>query len=93
MSFIFFVFFWYILINIISFVLMFYDKNASKYKFLRKHRIRERTLLLISIIGGCLGSILAMYLFSHKTKHKSFILTFWFSLLLHIIILKFLIQI
>ena len=35
-------------------------------------RIPERTLLLISLFGGCLGTMLGMRLARHKTKKPAF---------------------
>ena len=35
-------------------------------------RIPERTLLMIAILGGSVGSLLGMYLVRHKTKHPKF---------------------
>lgn len=60
-----------IIINIISFLFMYIDKNNA-----RKHlsRIPEKTLFLTALLGGSLGSILGMNLFRHKTKHWYFAL-------------------
>ena len=57
--------------NILGFVLMFSDKRRAARG---RWRIRERTLFLVAIFGGSLGSILGMCLFHHKTKHWYFIL-------------------
>lgn len=35
-------------------------------------RIPERTLLLIAVLGGSIGSLLGMYLIRHKTQHPKF---------------------
>ena len=48
---------------------MFIDKQKAKR---HKWRISENTLILISILGGSIGSIIGMQLFRHKTKHKKF---------------------
>ncbi|PWI58388.1 DUF1294 domain-containing protein [Sulfoacidibacillus thermotolerans] len=58
------------IVNIWAFWLMRTDKKRSKQR--RKRRIRERTLLVLAIVGGGLGTWLAMRLFRHKTKHFSF---------------------
>jgi uncharacterized membrane protein YsdA (DUF1294 family) len=60
-----------LIINIISFLLYYVDKrNSIKHKW----RIPEKCLLLLSIIGGSLGSIISMFLFHHKTKHIKFLI-------------------
>lgn len=63
-------FFIYILIiNLIGFLFMYIDKKrAINHKF----RISENTLLLLSILGGSIGSFIGMYKFRHKTKKKKF---------------------
>lgn len=58
------------LINVWTFLLMRIDKKRSKQR--RKRRIRERTLLLLSLVGGGLGTWVAMGIYHHKTKHFSF---------------------
>jgi uncharacterized membrane protein YsdA (DUF1294 family) len=37
-----------------------------------KWRIRESTLILLAVIGGSVGALLAMYTVRHKTKHNKF---------------------
>jgi uncharacterized membrane protein YsdA (DUF1294 family) len=46
------------------------DKARAKKN---QWRIRENTLFLIALLGGSVGSMLGMYTFRHKTKHKSFV--------------------
>ncbi len=60
-----------ILINLISFILFYMDKQKSKKG---KWRIKESTLHTTGFIGGIIGSILAMILFHHKTKKPKFII-------------------
>lgn len=59
------------------------DKLKAKK---RGFRIPEATLFLIAIIGGSIGSILGMYLFRHKTRHRSFIIGMPVILAIQIII-------
>ena len=60
-----------ILINITGFAVMGVDKwKARKQAW----RIPEKTLFLISILGGSIGSIAGMYTFHHKTKHWYFVI-------------------
>ena len=67
-----------IIINIISFISYTKDKyNAIK----NKRRIKEKTLLLYTILGGISG-VLAMIIFHHKTKK----IKFWIINIISIII-------
>ena len=57
------------LMNTCGFVLFMADKYKAK-----KHtwRIPEQTLFIVSAMGGCFGSLIAMYLFHHKTRKTMF---------------------
>ena len=59
-------------ISIISIIVCCYDKMAAK-KF-PKHRTRERSLLLLSALGGSLAMLITMLIIRHKTKHKKFMI-------------------
>ena len=58
-----------VIINIIAFFLCFMDKKKA---IKGKYRISESTLLFVSIIGGCFGMLIGMFLFHHKTKKLKF---------------------
>lgn len=58
-----------ILMNALGLLLMYADKRRAKRK---RWRIPERTLLLVAAFGGSLGSLMGMYLFRHKTRHRKF---------------------
>lgn len=60
-----------IVLNLAGICSMGMDKQRAKKG---AWRIPERTLFLIAILGGSPGSILGMYLFRHKTKHKQFVI-------------------
>ena len=57
-------------ISLISIIVCIYDKIAAKHN--PKHRTRERTLLLLSAVGGSVAMLLCMLLIRHKTKHAKF---------------------
>ena len=57
------------IINLIGLFSMFLDKQKAKRG---KWRIPEKTLFLLAIIGGSLGTTLGMHVFRHKTKHWYF---------------------
>ena len=73
----------FLLINILSFLLFGIDKQKAIKK---KYRISEFTLLLISFLGGSIGSLLGMIIFHHKTKKIKFILLIPLFLIINIII-------
>ncbi len=58
-----------LIINAVGFLSMLLDKLKAKKN---AWRIPERTLLLIAILGGSIGSLLGMYLVRHKTQHPKF---------------------
>lgn len=72
-------------INIISFILMFIDKRKAVHN---KYRIKESTLLFISLLGGCFGAFISMYLFKHKTRKLKFKLVHLFCIIYIILFIK-----
>lgn len=72
-------------INLISFILMFIDKRKAIYN---KYRIKESTLLFISLLGGCFGTLLGMYLFRHKTRKLKFKLVHLFCIIYIVVFIK-----
>lgn len=60
-----------VIINLVGFIIFGVDKKkAEKHKW----RIPEKTLFLVAIIGGSIGTNLGMKVFRHKTKHKAFVI-------------------
>jgi uncharacterized membrane protein YsdA (DUF1294 family) len=55
--------------NIAGFLTMGIDKRRAVKN---RWRIPERTLFLVALLGGGIGSYLGMHSFRHKTKHMSF---------------------
>jgi uncharacterized membrane protein YsdA (DUF1294 family) len=72
-------------ISILSFLLFGLDKQKARQN---KRRISEFTLLLVSFLGGSLGSFLAMFIFRHKTSKTSFKIKFGLILLAQILIIS-----
>ena len=62
---------YFIIINIIGFLAMYIDKQKSKKG---KWRIPEKTLFIITALGGGIGTIAGMYTFRHKTKKMIFVI-------------------
>ena len=78
---------YYIIINVVLFVLMGLDKS---YAVKNKYRIKEATLLTTSLFGGGIGGLVGMNVFRHKTKKYYVLATFIASIIIHAIILLFL---
>ena len=74
---------WYylILMNALSVLLMHADKQKAKR---RQWRIPEAALLAAAFLGGSLGSTLGMMLFAHKTKKPVFSIGLPLMLLFHV---------
>lgn len=77
-----------LLINIIAFIIIYVDKQKA---INHRWRIKESTLFLIATIGGSIGTILGMYAFHHKTKHKKFTLGIPLILIVQILLIYYLI--
>lgn len=61
------------IISIISVIVCIYDKKISK-KNRVELRTPEKTLLLLSALGGSVAMFITMQIIRHKTKHVKFML-------------------
>ena len=68
-------------INIFSFLIFFIDKRKA---IKNSYRISEAFLFLLSVLGGSLGSLLAMKVFHHKTRKMKFTLGLPLIFILHL---------
>ena len=59
----------YLLMSSIAFIAIGYDKSAAVR---RGQRIPEKTLLLLTLLGGWPGAVLAYRFFRHKTQKQPF---------------------
>ena len=73
---------YFIVINIFGFFIMWLDKRKAKKG---AWRIPEKTLFLITALGGGIGTIAGMYTFRHKTQKIQFVIGFPFITILEII--------
>lgn len=64
---------YFIVINIIGFLIMYIDKQKAKKG---KWRIPEKVLFIITALGGGIGTIAGMYTFRHKTQKIAFVIGF-----------------
>ncbi len=69
-------------INIFGFFIMWLDKYKAKKG---SWRISEKTLFIVTALGGGIGTIAGMYTFRHKTQKLNFVIGFPFITILEII--------
>ena len=72
--------------KVIQFVrelIMYIDKRKAK---LGRWRIPEKTLFLVTALGGGIGTTVGMYVFRHKTQKLNFVIGFPFITILEIIL-------
>lgn len=72
-----------IIANIVGLSVMGIDKHRA---IRHKWRIPEKTLFLVSILGGSIGTWAGMYLFRHKTKHWYFVIGMPFILIVQMVL-------
>ena len=63
---------WLVLLSFIAFIAYGVDKKKAKDG---KWRTKEKTLLLLSFLGGAYGGYPAMLIFRHKTKAEHWYFT------------------
>jgi len=72
---------WYLLTSVVCGVVYAIDKAAARAG---RRRISEATLLLLGVVGGWPGAIVAQQTLRHKTRKASFRRAFWVSVLLNV---------
>ena len=76
-----------IIINLIGILAMYIDKKKA---IKGSWRIPEKTLIMISVLGGGIGTLIGMYLFRHKTKKLKFTIGIPVIIICEIILICFL---
>ena len=74
---------YFIAINLFGFLIMWLDKRKARKG---KWRIPEKTLFIITALGGGIGTIAGMYVFRHKTQKIAFVIGFPFITILEILL-------
>ncbi|CAD0005962.1 DUF1294 domain-containing protein [Flavobacterium chungangense] len=75
---------YFLFVNVLEFIITGYDKFLARKQ---KRRIPENTLFFLAFIGGSIGLLTAMLIFSHKTAKTSFIIKFIGIILIQIVII------
>ena len=78
-----------LIINIIAYFIMYYDKQLA---IKGKYRISEKTLFTVALFLGGIGIYLGMYTFRHKTKHLKFTVGIPILIILNIISAVYIMQ-
>ncbi len=77
------VLFVYLGVSAITFGAYAIDKSAARMK---QRRVAETSLILLGMLGGWPGAILAQQLLRHKTTKQSFRAVFWASVLINVFV-------
>jgi len=80
----------FVLINLMTIVAYGVDKNAARKG---SWRVPEMQLHLLELLGGSPGAFLAQKLFHHKTKKKSFQLSFLFVLAFQVVVVYYVLKV
>lgn len=75
---------WIILMSCIAFIQMGYDKMQAKRG---KWRVSEKSLWLMAILGGAIGSFSAMFVFRHKIRKMGFMIGFTVLAIVYLFVL------
>jgi len=73
-------------VSLFAVILTVRDKNAA---IKQKRRIKERTLLIVSVLGGSVAMLITMLITHHKTKHLKFMVGIPVIIVLQVIIFIF----
>jgi uncharacterized membrane protein YsdA (DUF1294 family) len=73
----------YVVASIVCFIAYAADKSAATAG---RWRVPENTLLLLGVVGGWPGAILAQQMLRHKTQKTSFRVPFWGSVVANLIV-------
>ena len=75
-----------ILLSLVAFIAYYDDKRKAK---MGAYRTKEKTLLLLSFLGGAFGGLPAMLVFRHKTngEHWYFMVTNLLGIAIHVTLL------
>ena len=72
-----------LVVNVITFLMMGFDKHEAKKG---NWRVSEKTLFTLVVLGGSIGGIAGMQIFRHKTKKWYFRFGFPIILILQILV-------
>lgn len=71
----------YLAMSVIAFLIYGWDKSSAKNG---RWRTPEKTLHLLSLVGGWPGALAGQMIFRHKTSKKSFQVVFWITVVINV---------
>ncbi|MFR4537798.1 MAG: DUF1294 domain-containing protein [Anaerotignaceae bacterium] len=74
---------YYVVLNGMLFILMGADKL---FAISHKYRVKEATLLSLSLLGGSVGGFFGMLIFHHKIRKHYFFVVFLLSTITHMVL-------
>lgn len=77
----------YGLVSILTFLVYRFDKAAAQHG---RWRTKESSLLLLGLVGGWPGAVLAQRVLRHKSRKKSFQWAFWGTVVINFVALAWL---
>jgi len=79
---------YFLVMNIVAFCMFGSDKSKAKKQ---KHRISEKKLLKMCVLGGAIGGFIGMLCFNHKTRKKKFYIFIPVIFVLQVVVESFII--
>jgi uncharacterized membrane protein YsdA (DUF1294 family) len=70
-----------VLLSAVTFATYGIDKRRARTA---SHRVPERTLHLLALLGGWPGALAGQHLFRHKIAKTRFLVLFWLTVFLHL---------
>ena len=74
--------FYLIVVNVLAFGIMCLDKHFAR---VGARRVPEKWLFFVSLMGGGIGTLIAMKLVRHKTRHWTFVYGIPLCILLNVV--------
>ncbi|KPV92955.1 hypothetical protein AN395_00081 [Pseudoalteromonas sp. P1-30] len=72
-------------LSLITFIMYAWDKRQAKQSAHKKvNRTPERTLQLLSLLGGWPGTLIAQQWLRHKSQKRRFIVVLWLCIVLNV---------
>ena len=74
----------YLVASVVAFAVYAADKSAARAG---RRRTPENTLILLGLVGGWPGALVAQRTLRHKTRKTGFLAAFWLSVALNVAVL------